>query len=134
VFNLLFAVSLFDKWAKGGALANSAGSFTPGSNNTINLSPVYINLRLWIIPAATLLFAIFTIILYRFTASDRSIAILYLIVGILVLFYPGIRITFSRFLNWLPIPNYFSRSIIFYAGAWLAAIGFANSIKLTPKV
>ena len=91
----------------------------------------YMNLRLWSVPLLSVLFAIVGLMLFRYLTShkNRYTSILFLCVGLFIVFYPPIVVSFGL-LSVLRIPvDYFGNSKIFYfIGATIAGIGFLELI------
>ena len=119
MFGLLIASALFDQWQS--ALQESFGE-------TFDFK--FSNLRLWSIPIATVIIAICGLLLFRFFTkyNHKYTAILFLVIGLGVVFYP----TFYMTVSWpsaLRVPvNYFADSLFFFTGALLSAIGLLGTI------
>jgi hypothetical protein len=90
----------------------------------------YMNLRLWSVPLLSVLFAIVGLMLFRYLTShkNRYTSILFLCVGLFIVFYPPIVVSFGL-LSVLRIPvDYFGNSNFYFIGATIAGIGFLELI------
>jgi len=86
--------------------------------------------RIWSIPLLLLLYAILGLLLFRYltTHNNRNASILFLCVGLFVVFYPPIGLFFG-IIGKLGIPvGYFPDSIFYFIGAMIAGIGLLNLI------
>jgi len=90
----------------------------------------YMNLRLWSIPLLSVLFAIFGLMLFRYLTrhKNRFTSILFLCIGLLIVFYPTVIVSFgiTRVLR-LPL-DYFGNSVFYFLGAMIAGIGFLELV------
>jgi hypothetical protein len=90
----------------------------------------YLNLRLWSVPFLSVLFAFFGLMLFRYLTShkNRCTSILFLCIGLFIVFYPPLAVSFGLF-SVLRIPgDYFGNSIFYFIGAMIAGIGFLELI------
>jgi hypothetical protein len=124
MFALLVANAFFDHWQE---------SLKKGFGETFEIK--FTNQRLWSIPVAAFLVAICILILFRFLIkhNNKYTAILFLVVGLCVLFYPTLSITF-RVISILKISvNCFADSVVFYTGALVAAMGLIGIMAPSEK-
>ena len=117
MFALLVVASFFDKgseWLKEIA------------ETTLEL--LYFRLRLWFVPVAVLILAVGWLVLFRFMIAhqNKTVATLFLITGLCILFLPSIRVTFYAVTILAKIGisvNYFANSMLYYSSALVAANG-----------
>lgn len=123
MFALLIATAFFDRWQT---------SLKEGFGETFDFK--YTNLRFWSVPIAIVLAAIFILFLFHFFIRQyyRFTAVLFLIVGLCVVFYPTFSVTGLTSMFRLPV-NYFVDSMFFHAGAFVAAMGIIGLIMPSEK-
>ena len=92
---------------------------------TTTLENKYFYLRLWSVPIAALLFSGCWLILFRFMIKLNSavVALIYLLVGLSILFYPTIAMTLHVLTKIGFSVDYFAGSVYFYSSALVAAMG-----------
>ena len=92
-------------------------------------------LRLWSVPIATVFVAICVLLLFRLLMrqSNKYTAVLFLVIGLGVVFYPAVSMT-VRWAQALRISvNYFADSLLFFTGALLSAMGLIGTIAPAKK-
>jgi len=115
VFALLIAAHYFDIW-QDWLKENAASTFE---------LQYYFQIRLWSVPVLTFLVAVGWLVVFRFMIAQKNkiIAALFLGMGICILFYPPIGMTFYITSKVGISMNYFGDSMLFYSGALVAAMG-----------
>ena len=118
---ILIAADFFDKWQNW---------LKDIYSSTLELQ--YMQLRLWSVPIAVLIFAASFVVILWFAIKYRNIATtaLYLGTGICILFYPSIVMTLGISTRFGISLSYFGSSILFYSSALVAAIGLIGLLAL----
>ena len=111
MFALLLAANYFDIWQDW------------LKENVMESNNMY--LRLWLVPVATLAFSGCWLVLFKLMLKQKSktIAALFLITGICILFYPAVVMTLHILSKVGISVDYFGDSMLFYSGALVAAMG-----------
>jgi hypothetical protein len=124
MFVLLVAASVFDRWQE--HISQMFGE---------TFEHKYLYLNLWSVSIAALVFAICWLVLFRFTRAhpNKATAILFLVVGICILFYPPIMMPLGVTSKIGISVSYFGDTILFYSAAIAAAIGILGLQKSNPK-
>ena len=121
---LLIVASLFDRWQA--YIQQMFGE---------TFEHKYMYLNLWFAPIAALVFAICWLILFRVTSqqANKITALVFLIVGICILFYPTVKMTIGVNLKLGISINYFGDTLLFYSAAIVSAIGILGLQKSQEK-
>ena len=88
-------------------------------------------LRLWLVPVATFVFSGCWLVLFQLMLKQKSktIAALFLVTGICILFYPAVVMTL-HILSKVGIPvDYFGDSMLFYSSALVAVTGLIGLLS-----
>ena len=117
MFALLVAANYFDIWQDW------------LKENVMESNNMY--LRLWLVPVATLAFSGCWLVLFKLMLKQKSktIAALFLVTGICILFYPAVVMTL-HILSKVGIPvDYFGDSMLFYSSALVAVTGLIGLLS-----
>ena len=114
MFALLIATMVVDQW-----LAALKENF----EQTFSHQSIY--LRLWSVPITSLLLAICLLFLFRYFLKHKNkfVFILFIVVGMCIIFYPTIAMTFGVVSVLRISVDYIGDTLLFYAGAFIAAMG-----------
>jgi hypothetical protein len=124
MFTLLIAAYYFSGWLE-----------LLKENAVTTFERHYFYLRLWSVPVTALLFAVCLLVLFRFLIkqNNKVTAILFLIVGICVVFYPSVTVSLG-ILSKSGIPvDYFGDTVFFYSSAFVAAMGLIGTLIPAEK-
>jgi hypothetical protein len=124
MFALLIAANYFDSWQE--LLAENFGE---------TFERKFIDLRLWSVPVATVLFAVSWLVLFQFFIrhNHKFTAILFLLVGSCVVFYPTFTVSFGLLSILRLSVDYFSDSVFFNSGAFVTAMGLIGALTPAEK-
>jgi len=117
---LLIAAYYFDRWQ---------AFLTKNFSQTFDR--YYIYARLWSVPVAALLFVMGWLLIYHFYKKHvhRGVAILFLIVGNFLLFYPSIALTFGIIGKVGISVEYFGKGVYYYSSAFVSVMGMIGILK-----
>ncbi len=122
---LLGLGAVADRWQKSLGL-----SFTDSFNAR------YVIYQLWLVPIAALVFMVSGLLLFRITIKKGSqiASVMNFILGAAILFYPSFVNTF-HLLNFFRIGvNYFNSGLLYFAGAFVTAMGVVGLLGLGQKM